>query len=236
MSKKRILIATIKSWNINNAEEFKHNNKEKYDVFIVSQKEDLNKEFVDKIKPDYIFFPHWSWIIPPEIYENFECIVFHMTDLPYGRGGSPLQNLIVNKVYNTKISAIQVEAGLDTGKIFLKEPFYVGVGSAQEIFQKISNLVFFKMIPEILEKKLIPFAQAGEPLNFKRRLPEQSNLLNNAFEDEVDLYDFIRMLDAEGYPRAFVDVGKFKLEFYNVQNKSGKLVGTFEVTKVDGSK
>ena len=29
-----------------------------------------------------------------EIHENYKCIIFHMTDLPFGRGGSPLQNLI----------------------------------------------------------------------------------------------------------------------------------------------
>jgi len=40
------------------------------------------------------------WIILKEIFENYEIILFHMTDLPYGRGGSPLQNLIVRgKVY-----------------------------------------------------------------------------------------------------------------------------------------
>ena len=44
-----------------------------------------------------------------------------MTDLPYGRGGSPLQNLIANKIYDTKISAIRAEGGIDTGRIYLKE-------------------------------------------------------------------------------------------------------------------
>ena len=125
MSNKKIVIATIKSWNLNNAIKFKDLNNKKYDVFIIDQKEDLTVEKLDKIKPNYIFFPHWSWIISKQIYENFECIVFHMTDLPYGRGGSPLQNLIINKVYNTKISAIKVGDGIDTGDIYLKEDFYI---------------------------------------------------------------------------------------------------------------
>ena len=49
-----------------------------------------------------IFIPHWSFIIPKEIYQNFECILFHMTDLPFGRGGSPLQNLIKFWIFDSE--------------------------------------------------------------------------------------------------------------------------------------
>ncbi len=37
-----------------------------------------------ELKPRYVFFPHWSHIIPQDIYENFECVIFHMTDFPFG--------------------------------------------------------------------------------------------------------------------------------------------------------
>ena len=150
MNKIKIVIATIKQWNIKNSDIFKNKNLDKYDVFIISKKEDLTEDNLSSINPEYVFFPHWSWIIPSSIHKKFKCIVFHMTDLPYGRGGSPLQNLIFNKVYDTKISAIEVEDGLDTGRIYLKEPFYLGIGSAQEIFQKISETIFLNMIPQII--------------------------------------------------------------------------------------
>ena len=51
--------------------------------------------------------------IPTEIFTSFECIVFHMTDLPYGRGGSPLQNLIVRGHKKTKVSALKVVKEVD---------------------------------------------------------------------------------------------------------------------------
>ena len=31
--------------------------------------------------------------------------------------------------------------------------------------------------------------------------------------DKKKLYDFIRMLDAEGYPKAFIDCGDLKIKF-----------------------
>ena len=41
-----------------------------------------------------------------------------MTDLPYGRGGSPLQNLIIRGFESTKISAIEFKMEL-TQVIFI---------------------------------------------------------------------------------------------------------------------
>ena len=66
-----------------------------HEFFVIRDKKDLNIKYINEINPRFIFFAHWSSIIPKSIHEDFECVIFHMTDLPYGRGGSPLQNLIV---------------------------------------------------------------------------------------------------------------------------------------------
>ena len=229
MNNVKIVIATIKPWNIKNTDIFRNKNLDKYEIFIISKKEDLTEDNLSNINPEYVFFPHWSWIISSGIHKKFKCIVFHMTDLPYGRGGSPLQNLISNKVYDTKISAIEVEDGLDTGRVYMKEPFYIGTGSAQEIFQKISETIFFKMIPQIIETNPILVKQEGQPVNFKRRRSEQSDILSNKLYTLEDFYDFVRMLDADSYPKAFFKIDNLKLEFSRVQYQGKKLVGTFEV-------
>ena len=44
-----------------------------------------------------------------------------MTDLPYGRGGSPLQNLIVRGWKETKVLALKVVEELDAGPIYYKK-------------------------------------------------------------------------------------------------------------------
>jgi len=68
-----------------NAQKFKKENESKYNTTIITNKDELTFEKVKLINPEYILFPHWSWIIPKEIFENFTCVVFHMTDLPFGR-------------------------------------------------------------------------------------------------------------------------------------------------------
>mgnify|MGYP000379063316 FL=1 len=226
-----ILIATIKDWNINNFYEFKKKFEDKYNLYLITNKDDLIYQNVKDLNPKYIFFPHWSWLIPNEIYENYECILFHMTDLPYGRGGSPLQNLITNKIYNTKISAIKVTKELDEGDIYLKENFDISKGSAREIYENASNLIFSELIPKIIENNLIPTKQEGDIVLFKRRTPEQSNIKTLKDISIANLYDFIRMLDAPSYPKAYLELDNLKIELFEVIIKDGKLEGRFEVSK-----
>jgi methionyl-tRNA formyltransferase len=224
-----IIVATIREWNIENYFTLKDAYKEEFNFHLFTSSEELNYENVKRLDPKYIFFPHWSWIIDENIYKNFECVVFHMTDLPYGRGGSPLQNLIMNKVYQTKISAIKVDKEMDCGDIYLKEDFDISDGSAEEIFTKASKLVFEKLIPRLLKEEIIPYIQDGKITIFKRRNQLESNL--NTLEDFSlnRIYDFIRMLDAKDYPKAFLLLNNCKIEFSLVKKENNKLVGKFEV-------
>ena len=228
---KNIVIATIKEWNINNYFELKKELENEYSFYLISNKDELSLEKIEKINPKYIFFPHWSWIIPENIYKNYECILFHMTDLPYGRGGSPLQNLIINKVYNTKISAIKVSKELDEGDVYLKEDFDISKGSANEIYKNATKLIFKKLIPNILRQNPTPVRQEGDVVNFKRRTPEQSNIKMLNDVSIANLYDFIRMLDAPSYPKAYLELDNLKMELFEVIIKDGKLEGRFEVSK-----
>ena len=58
-----IIIATIKEWNIENYFKLKNKYSDKYKFHLICNKEELNTEYIKKLNPKYIFFPHWSWII-----------------------------------------------------------------------------------------------------------------------------------------------------------------------------
>ncbi|MBS4537827.1 methionyl-tRNA formyltransferase [Clostridium sp. D2Q-11] len=225
----KVLIVTVKPWNIKKSIQLKKENKN-IDVFIITDKNELTYENIRDINPDYIFFPHWSWMIPKDIYSNFNCIVFHMTDLPFGRGGSPLQNLMSRGIKDTKISAIKVDGGIDTGDIYLKEDLNLN-GTAEEIFIRASNIVFEKMIPQIIDRKIEPIKQQGDVVSFKRRTPKDSEL-DTSFDLEK-IYDYIRMLDAEGYPNAFIEFGNYRLEFSRASLKNNKIIADVEIVEVN---
>ncbi len=201
--------------------------KRKYDAIIVNNKEDLTFEFLQALQPDYVFFPHWSYIIPPKIYKNFECIVFHMTDLPYGRGGSPLQNLTLIGHEKTKVSALKVQKGIDTGAIYLKKDLSL-LGTAEEVFLRTSVIVE-TMIEEIINVKVKPVEQEGEVTLFARRKPEDSNI--KALKTLNEVFNYIRMLDAEGYPNAFLETEHFRFEFTRASLKKDNLLADVKVIK-----
>jgi methionyl-tRNA formyltransferase len=186
----------------------------------IEEKDNLSLETLESIQPDFIFFPHWSYLIPKNIYENYNCIVFHMTDLPFGRGGSPLQNLISRKIYETKISAIKVVKELDAGPVYLKKDFFL-YGSAEEIYLRAGDLII-QMIDEIIENQPIPVEQQGLAVAFKRRTPNMSVIEN--IETIEELFDHIRMLDAEGYPKAFLENENFRFEFSRASLKSNNTI------------
>jgi len=193
----------------------------------IDSREGFNLVAIRQYQPRKIFIPHWSYIIPREIWSAYECIVFHMTDLPYGRGGSPLQNLIFRGINETKISALRVEEGLDTGAIYLKKALSLN-GSAHDIFRRSSSIIL-EMIEEIITQNPTPESQTGEVYEFKRRTPEQSDI--KEFEDIEKLFNQIRMLDAPGYPQAFLNLNSLKLEFFNAKLERDEILANVRITK-----
>lgn len=169
---------------------------------------------VEKVNPRYVFFPHWSWHIPTQVHKNFECVIFHMTDLPYGRGGSPLQNLILRGHQTTVLTAFQCVDELDAGPVYLKQQLSLD-GTADQILSRAAD-VMEDMIVQIVEAHLRPVAQHGDVVAFSRRQPSDGNVA--MLQSLNDLYDYIRMLDGEGYPRAFLETPNLRLEFSRAEN------------------
>ena len=74
------------------------------------------------------------------------------------------------------------------------------------------------MIVKIINENIQPIQQQGVPVIFKRRIPKDS-FIGDLIKLE-DIYDHIRMLDAEGYPKAFLEFGDFKIEFSRASLKA----------------
>ncbi|WP_412852677.1 hypothetical protein [Ectothiorhodospira shaposhnikovii] len=183
------------------------------------------EEALSKTKPRYIFFLHWNWIVPEAIWKEYECVCFHMTDVPYGRGGSPLQNLILAGHTQTMLTALRMEKEMDAGPVYAKRPLSLD-GFAQEIYLRTGKLSV-EIIHWMIEHNPQPAPQEGEVVTFKRRKPEQSSLPSNG--SLRNAYDFIRMLDADGYPNAFVEHGDYRINFRNARLDSDRIIAEVEI-------
>lgn len=208
------IVASCKSWHRESYKKLA--SQERGSWFWVETTEEL-LSVISHVEPRYIFFLHWNWFVPSSIWERYECVCFHMTDVPYGRGGSPLQNLIMAGHSETKLTALRMVEEMDAGPIYTKCPLSLA-GSAQEIYIRAGQ-ASFEIVRWMTKTEPEPFPQQGEVINFRRRKPEQSRLPEYGQAESV--YDFIRMLDADGYPNAFLEYGnmRFYLTNANLVNK-----------------
>ena len=218
-AKQSLLLLSSRPWNSELADRISRQLNRRVDR--ITNPARLTSEAVAAIDPQWIFVPHWSHLIPKSIWGSWPTVIFHMTDLPYGRGGSPLQNLIQRGHSSTMLTALRCGAGLDTGDIYTKQPLSLH-GSAEEIFLR-ADCVIEQMIEQIVCEELAATPQQGEPVLFSRRTPAMSNLASCPEGDLSSWYDQIRMLDAEGYPHAFLEASGMRLEFRRVSQRSDGL-------------
>lgn len=221
------VVATSKPWNLAAFAEARPRLAGEW--LLVTSPADL-EGLLGRVSPRYVFFPHWSHIVPAAIVERFECVCFHMTDLPYGRGGSPLQNLIARGHKETKLTALRMTSVLDGGPVYAKRPLSLE-GSAERIFERAAGVIS-SLIEWIAANEPEPAPQEGEPVSFARRKPAESRIPASAPVEA--LYDHIRMLDAPGYPKAFAELDGWRLEFDRATLTGGAVDARVRISPGEG--
>ena len=176
---------------------------------ILRKPEEIKLSLLDKIKPDFIFFPHWSHKVPSEVVNKYKCICFHSSPLPYGRGGSPIQNMILRDHTTSEVCSLLMVEDFDAGPIYLRDGVSLD-GTLDEILLRIYNIIG-EQIKILIKEEIEPKKQKGSPTVFKRLSHEDNEILPDS--NLLSLFNKIRMLDSQLYPKAFIDYGNFKLEF-----------------------
>ena len=123
-----------------------------------------------RFKFSYLFLLNWSRKIPASVANEIEIVNFHCTPLPYGRGGGPIENMILRGHETTVVTAHRVVEELDAGPIYTQSEPLSLFGSKDQIRARFVDPVV-RMIQTIVTKRPTPVDQAGDPVYF-RRLPE----------------------------------------------------------------
>ena len=180
-------------------------------------------------KPDWIFFFHWSKIVPNKVFKNNKCVVLHTGNLPKGRGGSPIQNQILDGIVESKVNALVMSSELDAGDIYCSLPITLQ-GSMTDIWLSLVDRSY-KLIEKCISENPSPKKQKGEPQVYKRNrnntLPLESSC------DLVQIHKFIQMLDGDTYPNAFLDIGNFRLEFSRSKIDNDIILSDVKIRKIN---
>ena len=156
---------------------------------------------------DIIFFFRWPRIVSPDAMSSTRAklVVFHTSDLPHGRGGSPIQNQIVSGSIISRVNAIAMTSQVDAGDIYCSQDITLQ-GTADDIWMAISHAAC-RLAMRVIEGA-VPRPQVGEPSFFKRR---RDNSLPRDADSLVNVHSFVQMLDGEGYPGSHIDHGNLRI-------------------------
>lgn len=218
-----VIFCGYRTWALNVFNCFTLSNTVNVLKIIQNQEEFLENEIEFRDQSiDLIIFIGWSWIIPKEITEKYLCLGIHPSDLPNYRGGSPIQNQIIDGVNNSKVSLMTLSSSkIDAGDIWMKEDLDLGGSTIEKIFEHITESsiklleTFFFQYPNISPEN----QDLSKGTYFKRRKPEESRITIEDFKNKSlqDIYNFIRCL-TDPYPNAYIeDEGGNRLYFKEVK-------------------
>ena len=150
-------------------------------------------------------------------YNNFYTI--HESNLPKGRGMSPMQWQILGGKKKIKVCLIKINEQIDSGDIYLDEKILL---DGTEIYEEIRNKQFLTTLSLITNfiknfRMIKPNRQKGIATYFKRRKLSDSKLnLNKTLKEQFNL---LRINSNQEYPSFFIyKKKKYILKIYKDDN------------------
>ena len=200
---KNILCITYRSWATKIYDMLEQSLPE-YNFKIINNQDLYSEDIIHSFQPDIILWYGWSWIIPPNIIEQYECLCLHPSALPKYRGGSPIQNQIINNEQLSAVTIFKMNDGIDTGDIIKQVPMLLK-GNIQEIFNRMSEIGFIATYDLLTNGYSLQKQNNNQSTYFSRRKPSDSEItVNEILSQSADyLYNKIRML-TDPYPNAYI--------------------------------
>ena len=154
---------------------------------------------------DVLFILSYHKIIPENILQkNRHNIVIHASDLPKGKGWSPMFWQILEGKNEIPFTMFEASIGIDNGDIYMKKTLHLeGFELNEELRKKQANFTI-KMCLEFLnnyEKYKIPKPQIGEESFYPKRTAQDSRLdIDKTIKEQFNL---LRIVNNTEYPAFF---------------------------------
>ncbi len=183
---------------------FQLQKKSSHRVIIIKDQGNIDFSFLDILKPEFVLFYGWSWKIPAEIVSNYKCLILHPSDLPKYRGGSPIQNQILNGILDSKVTIFQATDEMDAGPILVQRPLSLR-GEMSEILGRIEQFGTEATIKILKGEYEISAQDKTKATYYNRRNASQSEITLEELQSAkaLDIYNKVRCLQ-DPYPNAFI--------------------------------
>lgn len=200
--KKKIVFTTKKIF-------LKNVNLKKNEIIKINEK-NLSLYFskIKIFKPNLIFAFGWSGFLSKKIRKIAPCLVLHPSKLPLFRGGSPIQNQLINGIQKSAVTILFASDKIDSGDILYQKKInfngYLEDIQGEIVKEGIKGAKF--ILDQNNKRKLISFKQNHKiATTFKRRKPSMSKISIEDFEkhEAEYFYNLVRGLQ-KPYPECYI--------------------------------
>jgi methionyl-tRNA formyltransferase len=166
-------------------------------VFLATRKEEISIG-------DFAFLMGCTQILPEQyLKRNKINLVVHESDLPRGRGWSPIAWQVIEGVNHIPVVLFEARRELDSGPIYLRDAIELdGTELLPEIRKKQGNATI-RIILKFLEQwpSIKPENQTGPAIYLSRRTTANDRL--DLSKTLAENFDHLRIVDNERYPAWF---------------------------------
>ncbi len=181
-----------------------------------------NAEFYQKLKdynPDIIIVVAYGQILPEEILHlpKLGCINVHASLLPKLRGAAPIQHAILSGDKETGVTIMQMEKGLDTGDMLLKDSIEIGSMNYSQLHDALAQLgaeLLLKALPMLEQGQIVPEKQKDEESTYASRIQKEDGKIDFSRSPE-EVERLIRGFDP--WPGAFCSYNDVTMKLWKGQ-------------------
>mgnify|MGYP001500746080 CR=1 FL=1 len=164
----------------------------------------VSKKIEKVIGQDIVFILSFTKILPKKFLSSNKLnLVIHESNLPKGKGFSPVQWQIIENKKIINVCLLKADEKYDSGPIYLREKInFKGTELLDEIrFQQAKTTIklinkFLKNFPNIKSKK-----QIGKSTFYRRRVDSDNEIdINKSIKEQ---FNILRVSDNRHYPTHF---------------------------------
>lgn len=177
-----------------------------------------NEEFLEELKklaPDVIVVVAFGQLLPVSVltFPKYGCVNVHASLLPMYRGAAPLQWVIINGEKVSGVTTMQMDKGLDTGDMLLKEEVAIEPKETYETYHDKLSVVGAQLLIKTLDGleagTITPVKQEGDTCYASMIDKSLGNL--DFTRPAVELERLMRGLDPAPAAYSFLDGKLLKL-------------------------
>ncbi len=205
-----VLVDNINSWFVPYAKQLVNTiNSNGYESYLIHNSD-------QNIKGDICFLLSCTKLVKKEFLNNFSnCIVIHASDLPQGKGFSPLQHQILEGKNEIVLTLFEVVEAMDAGPFYLKDKItFNGLELLPELRDKMALKIQEMCIKYLNDyEELTPIEQSGEESFYARFTKENDRIdIDKTLREQIN---HIRVADNNKFPLWFEYGGrKYILKVY----------------------